>query len=47
MHETNVHISLQVIRGAGHHVYADEAEAFNQCVAEICAKVEDNADRFD
>lgn len=30
-------IILQVITGAGHHVYADRSEIFNKYVLETCA----------
>jgi len=28
---------IQVITGAGHHVYADKSETFNKYVLEVCA----------
>lgn len=31
---------LQSIRGAGHYVYADQAEDFNQTILEVCEKVD-------
>lgn len=33
-----------VINQAGHHVYADKAEEFNQIVVEACKKFEENSD---
>ncbi|XP_021941395.1 protein ABHD4 isoform X2 [Zootermopsis nevadensis] len=30
------HVNIQVISGAGHHVYADKAETFNRHVIEAC-----------
>lgn len=35
--------NLQVITGAGHHVYADKAETFNRHVIEAC-KLADTGD---
>lgn len=32
----SLHTNLQVITGAGHHVYADKAETFNRHVIEAC-----------
>lgn len=31
---------LQTIRGAGHYVYADQPEDFNNSVLEACSKVD-------
>lgn len=33
----NINYILQVITGAGHHVYADKSEIFNKYVLEACA----------
>lgn len=33
----NSYVNMQVINGAGHHVYADKTETFNKCVLEACA----------
>ncbi|XP_047117033.1 1-acylglycerol-3-phosphate O-acyltransferase ABHD5-like [Schistocerca piceifrons] len=33
---TNSYVNVQVITGAGHHVYADKSETFNQHVLEAC-----------
>lgn len=35
---------MHYIRGAGHHVYADQSDAFNRTVMEICATVESGKD---
>ena len=37
---TNMHY----IRGAGHHVYADQSDAFNSTVMEICSTMESGKD---
>lgn len=34
---------MQVISGAGHHVYADKAEIFNQYVNEACNYCDQNS----
>lgn len=31
---------LQVIQGAGHHVYADQPNEFNKLVCQTCEKVD-------
>lgn len=33
----SINYILQVITGAGHHVYADKSETFNKYVLEACA----------
>ncbi|CAH2010785.1 unnamed protein product [Acanthoscelides obtectus] len=33
---TNSYFKLQVISGAGHHIYADKPESFNQMVIDAC-----------
>ena len=35
------YVDVQVIPGAGHHVYADQPEAFNFTVNNICQKEDD------
>ncbi|KAL5021835.1 hypothetical protein ScPMuIL_000990 [Solemya velum] len=34
------YVDVQVVRGAGHHVYADKPEPFNTLVTKICNKVD-------
>lgn len=34
-------VQIRIIKGAGHHVYADQADDFNQLVGEICDGVDD------
>lgn len=38
------YVDVQIIKGAGHHVYADRPAEFNQCVVEVCDKVEQDSD---
>ncbi|XP_028326397.1 1-acylglycerol-3-phosphate O-acyltransferase ABHD5 isoform X2 [Gouania willdenowi] len=33
------HVEVKLIRGAGHYVYADQPEDFNNCVTQLCEKV--------
>lgn len=40
------YVDVQVIKGAGHHIYADKAEEFNQAVNQICYKVDDWRGKF-
>lgn len=39
-------VFIQVISGAGHHVYADKPEAFNQVVVEACNYTDRIANRL-
>ena len=36
------HLFVQVVRGAGHHVYADKPDPFNKLVLRICDAVDNN-----
>ncbi|KAG8190697.1 hypothetical protein JTE90_004201 [Oedothorax gibbosus] len=38
----NSYVKIEMIDGAGHHVYADRAEVFNNLVCQICRKVDNN-----
>ena len=38
------YVTCQFIPAAGHHVYADNTEKFNEAVKEIFNKVDDNKD---
>lgn len=38
------YVNVQVIKGAGHHIYADNPETFNKCVLEACAHYEKQQD---
>lgn len=38
----NITFLIQVIKGAGHHVYADKSDVFNKHVSESCALIDDN-----
>ncbi|GLV43511.1 pummelig [Carabus blaptoides fortunei] len=40
------YVKLQSIKGAGHHVYADNPEIFNRYVVEACAVADQNRNRF-
>ena len=31
---------LQIVKGAGHHVYADQSDVFNSLIASLCDKVD-------
>ncbi len=33
-------VSLQIVKGAGHHVYADQSAVFNSLIASLCDKVD-------
>ncbi|XP_064640660.1 (Lyso)-N-acylphosphatidylethanolamine lipase-like isoform X2 [Lineus longissimus] len=41
----DAHVDVQLIKGAGHHVYADRAEAFNSLVNKVCDSVDERNDR--
>uniref|UniRef100_A0AC35TW66 AB hydrolase-1 domain-containing protein n=1 Tax=Rhabditophanes sp. KR3021 TaxID=114890 RepID=A0AC35TW66_9BILA len=41
---TNINIEVQVVEDAGHHVYADQPEDFNQAMCELSDLIERNAD---
>ncbi|VDP20788.1 unnamed protein product [Soboliphyme baturini] len=38
------YVRVEIIRGAGHHVYADQSEAFNDLINEICDDVDKGLD---
>ncbi|GAB6022694.1 hypothetical protein CHUAL_006789 [Chamberlinius hualienensis] len=38
------HVAVYVVKGAGHHVYADEPEAFNKLVDYICQEEDTKSD---
>ncbi|XP_062874491.1 1-acylglycerol-3-phosphate O-acyltransferase ABHD5 [Trichomycterus rosablanca] len=40
----NSHTNVIVIRGAGHYVFADQADDFNQAVLKICRDADNNKD---
>lgn len=31
-----LHVHLQIIDGAGHHIFADKPDSFNEIVSKIC-----------
>ncbi|XP_012540382.1 (Lyso)-N-acylphosphatidylethanolamine lipase isoform X1 [Monomorium pharaonis] len=37
LHRSSSYVNVQVITGAGHHVYADKSDIFNKYVMEACA----------
>lgn len=41
------YVRVEVISGAGHHVYADNSEIFNALINEICDIVDSNEDCYD
>jgi len=41
------YVSVHVVGGAGHHVYADEAEQFNTLATDVCRLVDNDADDVD
>jgi pimeloyl-ACP methyl ester carboxylesterase len=40
----DAYVNVQVVSGAGHHVYADEAERFNSLTTDVCRLVDNDAD---
>jgi len=38
------YVDVQIIKGAGHHIYADRPDEFNMCVNNICDKVTEQSD---
>jgi hypothetical protein len=40
-------VNVHVVGGAGHHVYADEAERFNGHVADVCRLVDNDLDNIE
>ena len=42
---TNSYVGVEVVQGAGHHVYADRPDAFNLIVTQLCAKIDANQDQ--
>ncbi|GFQ68004.1 hypothetical protein TNCT_432701 [Trichonephila clavata] len=38
----NSYVDIKMIQGAGHHVYVDKAEEFNEIVCCVCTKVDNN-----
>uniref|UniRef100_A0A6M2DK90 1-acylglycerol-3-phosphate O-acyltransferase ABHD5 n=1 Tax=Xenopsylla cheopis TaxID=163159 RepID=A0A6M2DK90_XENCH len=41
-HRTKSYVNVQVITGAGHHVYADKAQVFNKHINDACAKADND-----
>lgn len=39
------YVDVQIIKGAGHHVYADKPSEFNAVVNGVCEKVEKQLDK--
>ena len=37
----DAYVDIQVIKGAGHHVYADQPDAFNNIVEKVYQKVDE------
>lgn len=40
----DAYVDIQMVQGAGHHVYADKYELFNKYVIEACQKVDESDD---
>lgn len=40
----NAYNQVEVIKGAGHHVYVDAPSAFNEFINETCALIDRNGD---
>lgn len=38
------YVNIQIIKGAGHHIYADRAIEFNDCINDVCDKVSKETD---
>ena len=41
------YVDVQIIKGAGHHIYANRPVEFNVCVNDVCDKVAEESDLSD